>query len=410
VVSFKTLIVEFPSNRVPGMSSLLKQRPVGNRVTRYGNTGSFQAGWHDGYEVLFLDSGTSALSFAIRLAIDTRKPAGPPEVLIPAYGCPDLIAAVVSQGAIPVLIDLIPNRPWMDLAQIKAIISGNTVGIVAVNFLGIPERLPQLSEIANHHSIYLIDDSAQCFPPVLKPEPFADCIVLSFGRGKPVNLMGGGALLIRQNSEPEASPFLAEYKTVTAPGPFVWAMKRTLMNFLMARLPYSLLARLPFLKLGETRYKPLQAIQRMESMAGPLHSGIQGLLTRPARHLEYDRQLEKWAETAGCSLLASACKSENGVFEARYSYPLLRYPVLLHSKHERDRLLNVFEQAGLGVNAFYGRALPEVAGVADTVPKFRAATVLKAQSFADRLLVLPTHDSVSSEQVVKISKILEGEI
>src|SRR5690606_25588815 len=134
--------------------------------------------WHSGYEAIFLDSGTSALSGAIKLAIDARKPAGTPEVLIPAYGCPDLISAIVAQGATPVLVDFIQNRPWMDLEKVEEAISANTVGIVAVNFLGIPERLPQLSAIAKHHSVHLIDDSAQCFPPVLTQETFADCIVL----------------------------------------------------------------------------------------------------------------------------------------------------------------------------------------------------------------------------------------
>jgi dTDP-4-amino-4,6-dideoxygalactose transaminase len=392
------------------MSSFLKQRPVGNRVPRYGYPDPNQANWSGDYKAIFLDSGTSALSSAVRLAIDARKPAGTPEVLMPAYGCPDLIAAVVAQGAIPVLVDLISNRPWMDLVQVEAAITGNTVAIVAVNFLGIPERLPQLSKIAKGNSIHLIDDSAQCFPPTTETEPFADSIIFSFGRGKPINLMGGGALLVRKGLESDASLLLSKCKTLATPGAFMWSMKRALMNILIGRLPYSFLTRLSFLKLGETRYKPLQAIQKIEYLEGPLHSGIQGLLARPAYQLEYDRQLQKWAETAGCLLLAPVCKSENDLFKARYCYPLLRYAVLLDDKCERDSLLNLFEQEGLGINALYGRALPEVDEVADTIPKLRVVSAMNAQSFAERLLVLPAHDSISSDQVVKISQILKEQV
>jgi len=177
----------------------------------------------------------------------------------------------------------------------------------------------------------------------------------------------------------------------------------------MARLPYSALARLPFLKLGETRYKPPHAIRRIESMEYPMSSGVQAFLTRELRHLEYDRQLEKWSAGADCSLLSLECKSESGVLSLRYSYPLLRYPLLMASRQERDRLLNVFERAGLGVNALYGKVLPEIDGVKAIISTSRTSSFTNARLFAERLLVFPTHDSVSYHQVLKISEILKAQ-
>lgn len=391
------------------MASFLKLRPVGNRVPSYRPSESGKVNWHSGYEVVFLDSGTSALSVAVKLAIESVKPVGTPEVLIPAYGCPDLVSAIVAQGAVPVFIDLIPNRPWMDVERIRKAISGNTVGIVAVNFLGIPERLTQLSAIARQHGIRLIDDSAQCFPPVSTQEHHADCIVQSFGRGKPINLMGGGALLVKDSMPKGAGCYWAGEEHLTVSGPFLWAVKRVAVNLMMSRIPYSFLARLPFLKLGETCYKPLQKIQTVKCLEGPLNSGIRAFMARAPRHLEYDRILAAGPSASPFTLLPLKCKSENGLLMARYSEPMLRYPILMNSPYERDRLLELFENEGLGVNVLYGRALPEVEGVASAIGiSPEPGDFVTAKSFAERLLVLPTHDSVSVEQISRISRILKA--
>lgn len=391
------------------MASILKLRPVGNRVPSYRSPDTLRVNWHGGYEVLFLDSGTSALSVAVRLAIESVGPKGKPEVLIPAYGCPDLISAIVAQGAVPVFIDLIQNRPWMDFEKINNAISANTVGIVAVNFLGIPERLTQLSVIAKQHRIRLIDDSAQCFPPVSTQENRADCVVLSFGRGKPINLMGGGALLVSESMPKGTDCYWKRAERLAVSGRHMWALKRVAFNILISRIPYSFLASLPFFKIGETRYKPLEKIQAVRFLEDPLNSGIQAFMTREPWHLEYDRIFETWPSGSPFTFLPLKCKSENALFMDRYSQPMLRYPVLINSPCERDRLLEFLDNEGLGVNSLYGRALPEVEGVASAVGNCSEPTNFpNAKDFAERLLVLPTHDSVSFEQISKISQILKA--
>jgi dTDP-4-amino-4,6-dideoxygalactose transaminase len=80
-----------------------------------------------------------------------------PEVLIPAYGCPDLVAAVVAQGATPVVVDLADQQtPRMDTESVAAAITSNTVAVIAVDFLGIPERLDALSAICQANNLLLI--------------------------------------------------------------------------------------------------------------------------------------------------------------------------------------------------------------------------------------------------------------
>ena len=141
------------------------------------------------YTAPFYNSGTSALAAAIIVSINKRRTSSP-EVIIPAYTCPDLVSAILFAGAQPILVDFEKDKPWIDLDQLQEKITTETVAVIAVNLFGIPERIKLLKEIIGEKNITLIEDSAQSF---LTPEEsmrcLGDIVVLSFGRGKPVNML-----------------------------------------------------------------------------------------------------------------------------------------------------------------------------------------------------------------------------
>ncbi len=87
------------------------------------------------YELLLLNSGTAALSLAMTIAAGSAE-ASSPEVILPAYGCPDLLAAAYYAGLRPVLADIQAASPRYQQAALETAITGDTVAIVAVNFLG----------------------------------------------------------------------------------------------------------------------------------------------------------------------------------------------------------------------------------------------------------------------------------
>ena len=121
--------------------------PAGNRLCLSG-AGKDESGHENAfspYMPVFYQSGTASLAAAIGAAI-RNKPTEKPEVILPAYGCPDLVSAAVFAGAKPVLVDLENDRPWMNLEQLSASINSNTVAVVAVDLLGIPERISGYSQ------------------------------------------------------------------------------------------------------------------------------------------------------------------------------------------------------------------------------------------------------------------------
>lgn len=230
-------------------------RPVGNRIdsARDADPDAISEFAH-GYRVIYLSSGTAALALAIATA-SKQKGVREPEVILPAYGCPDLVAAAVHAGVRPVLADVTPEAPQYDLAAVSALLSPNTVAIVAVTVLGIRPDFEALRATVRERGVALIEDSAQWFPRNSSQRFFGDLVVLSFGRGKPVNVLGGGALLVSDTLE--AAPARIEPS-----GGSAWkdVAQVALYNALITPRLYSIAERIPFLGIGLTRYHPLDRI------------------------------------------------------------------------------------------------------------------------------------------------------
>jgi hypothetical protein len=379
--------------------SFSKLRPVGSRVPLpQANCGVLAAPWAEHYDSVFVNSGTAALSLAVKLSVNGRHAQQSPEVILPAYGCPDLIAAVVAQGARPVLVDLMEGRPWMNLEALENAVTVNTVGIVAVGFLGIPERLHDLRRIADKNDVTLIEDSAQVFPPSSSANGLADYVILSFGRGKPINLMGGGALLIRKDHAERSTSVLGTLPEVEVSAGAVWQFKRWLFNLLLTRPLYGLMERMPFLGIGQTVFHPLASIERQAPVEGLLEAGIEGFNNRKDKGAAYSEALlgligKGWIQ------LAPECFDEAALQGLVPLSPnLLRYPLLAPSRKIRDKALFELNRGGIGASAFYSQALPAIDGVSELVAVTPSAFPC-ACDFAERLITLPSHQDVCTGDI-----------
>lgn len=380
------------------MMKLGKLRPVGNRVPVPDRAHDLVMPWESAYATRFLDSGTSALSIAIGIARKARPAINKPEVILPGYGCPDLIAAAMAQGVVPVLVDLAEDSPWMNPREVADKITDNTVAIVAVNFLGLAAPLEQLSELTRRSGLLLIEDSAQRMPPSSAENGCADLVVLSFGRGKPVNLMGGGALLVRHHLEEEARMFCSPLPLVNERRTISWAFKRHLFNILVSRLFFGLLEKIPALRLGETRLHALERTYLVDPIPGLLASALVRFHEAPDYRLELDRQLAVLDRQGWVRLPATLWQAE------KKPTKLLRYCLLAPDMETRDRSVRLLNQAGIGANAFYGAILPHIPGVNDVVPETNGLRY--AKDFASRLITLPVHEDVTPRDVQKMIKTL----
>ena len=123
---------------------------------------------------LLCHSGTSALQVAVgALGIGEGD-----EVIVPAYSFVATALAVVSQGAIPIFVDVDPMSGNIDATKIEAAISPRTKAIMPVHVHGCPCDLGPILALAKKHGIDVIEDAAQAHLATYEGKP-----VGGFGRG-----------------------------------------------------------------------------------------------------------------------------------------------------------------------------------------------------------------------------------
>ncbi|WP_075312973.1 aminotransferase class V-fold PLP-dependent enzyme [Bacillus wiedmannii] len=153
---------------------------------------SLQALYPDS-EIILTNSGTSALVVGLK----SLKIAKGDEVIISNFNCPNVIEAILTVGAKPVLIDLDTTHS-ISLNKIKKYSNANTRAIILTHLYGCHDDL-EVIDWARENDIYIIDDAAQAMFSYQNGKPvgsLGDIGVLSFGGTKPISSIGGGALLL----------------------------------------------------------------------------------------------------------------------------------------------------------------------------------------------------------------------
>lgn len=350
------------------------------------------------YLTSFYNSGTAALAASISAAA-TKVGVIDPEVILPAYTCPHLVSAILRAKARPILVDLALERPWLDLDALSAAITPRTVAVISVDMFGLPERNTEIRARIAGTAITLIQDSAQAFPKFPETQWQGDYVVLSFGRGKPVSLLHGGAVLAR---DPELIstlpiPLLRASSWYATPR---MLLRSVLYNALLSRFVYWLPSSLPFLRLGETHFEPLVGIGAMDqAMLDLLPVNVYACRERESQaELELRSLLLRDNDPDIIDLAAVCCAGGT-------SAQLLRYPILVRGAARRARLYECLQRAGLGASKLYQRALPEIPGLE---AMFAGVDVPQARRFADSLLSLPVHSRVRSSDIEKMGRCINA--
>ena len=349
---------------------------------------------------IYLESGTASLAllFAalVRRAVANGSHAR--EVLVPAHGCPDVVSAVVHAGLRAKLVDLAPDSPFPSAENWRAAIDHDTLALLTVGFLGIrdPFGAAAAYESGLPDDAY-VEDACQVHPRAALDGGLHN-LALSFGRGKPVSLMHGGAAL--------ASPALREWLPGVSGTSGEWAgyaklaMAARLYNVLRSPWAYGWVSRLPGLGVGETHFHALDGIRPMNSRALECLDVSAGW-DDPRR-----RRLQRLLDSAMAGFsprVLRAAPWRNASSEAGW---LLRYPLLFAHRGMRDAAARALDAAGLGASRMYGQALPAFAGVQPHLAS--ASRSEQAAMFADCLLTLPLHADVRDEDVDKVVGIIRG--
>ena len=364
-------------------------RPAGNRVILEEQT--FTPSRLTERPSRLYQSGTAALAAA--LLASRRLSAERDEVILPGYGCPDLLSATIHAGLKPVLVDLTKEGHGYDPEDLARQTGKRTLAIVSVRFLGLEDDLTALQQLAREQGSRLIIDSAQWFPCRTSSSDWpGDYNILSFGRGKPVNLLHGGAVICRDDHLFKALPSGDESPANQTPG-YQHRLKLQAYNLAIHPVVYGLVSRLPGLHIGKTIYRPLERIERMSGYHRRLlAANIDRYRHSPIVSRRYRRLLDKLPRSGWQDMSRNISTNDLPA--------LLRYPLLIRDERARKRFLE--NTSVLGVSPMYERALPEISGVAELLES--RPELPNARQLAARLVTLPTHEDITeavSETIIE---------
>ncbi|WP_353947231.1 DegT/DnrJ/EryC1/StrS family aminotransferase [Streptomyces sp. HUAS MG91] len=86
------------------------------------------------------------------------------EVIVPAYGNPEVAEAVVQTGAAPVFADIDPDTYCVDPAHVAACVSERTAAVVAVHRFGHRADLQRLKGLTQRHGLFLMEQGESRLP------------------------------------------------------------------------------------------------------------------------------------------------------------------------------------------------------------------------------------------------------
>lgn len=159
--------------------------------------------------VLAVNSGTSALQLALRLAGARNG-----EVVSTAMTCFATNAAIIASGATPVWADIDPETGNIDPKDIAKKITKKTKAIMVVHWGGSPAELDSISKIARSYDLPVIEDAAQALGSEYGGSPIgshSDFVAFSFQSIKIINTVDGGLLATKNKSDAKHGKVLRWY-------------------------------------------------------------------------------------------------------------------------------------------------------------------------------------------------------
>jgi perosamine synthetase len=331
------------------------------------------------------NSGTTALYFIIS---ELNIPSGS-KIIIPAYSCPSVAAAVLRAGHIPLLADISPESLSYDINSLaQKIRESGAKALVWVNLFGLNDRIPNTN-------IPVILDNAQAVLSQARIHNIAAAIY-SFGRGKPLNSLSGGLAVIF------ASKYFRnlekEYKTLSEIKPlqeFKYLLTVFAFKLFFNPFRYPIPVNLPFLNLGETVFEPDFPISKMLSRNKIVILNI-------LRRFEKIEENRKRISQSYRKILLDF-KDFLYLYEKNVYY---RFPVLLKSSELRLKLEQSLKNIGISFTRLYPTPLNEQPGLAEILNNNNVYPGAKIVS--EQLMTLPINEFIDEKVLNKIQRVFKN--
>lgn len=342
---------------------------------------------HFGVDHVFLvSSGAAALTLVLRAmksGSDRRR------VVVPAYTCYSVPAAVLAAGLEPVLCDINPATFDFDQAALERVLTADTLCVVVQHLFGIVADVDRLQSSCRPRGILVVEDAAQAMGLASRGRylgTLGDAGIFSLGRGKQITCGNGGIIVTRADGFAKA--IASECRRLRPPSllrSIAELAEVALMGVFIRPSLYWMPASVPLLRLGETIFPKRIPLEPLSGIKAGLMRGWRDRLAASHRVR---------ANTAS-DLRRRLVRQVKAPRVARsHSGPYLRFPIFAATVQDKERLYEISRERGLGVGRGYPGPISEIPEIKPLVggQRFPAATYV-----ADHILTLPTHHWLSEE-------------
>ena len=334
-----------------------------------------------GVDHCILGNSARALLFKLLDVLKEKDTGHRDEVLIPAYTCYSVAAAVAKAGLKITVYDLNPKTLNADADSFKNAISEKTLAVVTQHLFGMFTPLDELKRITHRNGAFLIEDAAQALGKVdgqKMPGTLGDFGLFSFGRGKPLPVGGGGALI--SNDQPHVFDAI---QLESGSNGFKQAVLSTATQFVSVPYLYWIPEKLP-LGLGETVFDPCFDA---DGLPNALETMVMMSLPTLDRLNLHRRKIS--------DIYSKIIDPENQVIKSDEANSIIRFPVMLPNGSLTKELKR------LGVRRMYPNAISEENTIKPHLKENQKPT-LGAIEIANKLFTLPTHLGINESLAMRI--------
>ena len=309
-------------------------------------------------------NGTDALTLALK-----ARGIGPGDaVFVPDFTFFSSAEVVPLEGAEPVFVDVCEETFNLDAADleraIQAVLAEGRLRprvAVAVDLFGLPADYKAIRAVADKYGLLILEDGAQGFGGTIDGKracSFGDIATTSFFPAKPVGCYGDGGAVFTDNDEWAA---LIESYRVHGKGQFKYDNVRIGMN-----------SRLDTVQAAVLQVK-LKAFDEYE---------LDDI------NVAADRYTERLKDIVATPVIPDGFRSS-----------WAQYTILLRDKAQRDALQAALKAEGIPSMVYYPKPMHLQTAFAKTPDQVGGDVCPVATSLCDRVLSLPMHPYLTTEQI-----------
>ncbi len=350
-----------------------------------------------------VSSGTAALNLSLRVAhaenVDRDL------VMIPAYTCYSVPAAVKAAGLTPILCDINPNTLDFDYDDFSERISehkGRILAVIATHLYGIPSDIQRIRSITGSDGPVIIEDAAQAMGAIYDGLPAGsrgDIGFFSFGRGKALSAVEGGLIITKDNCFAKLLQELSDNAaTYTIKDKLTLLVKAIAMLLFLPPSRFWIPMSIPSLRLGETIYDPDFFVKKMSGFqAGFMRDWHIRLRVQKRIRTEKALQWKKYIPLA---------VTDTDTLKRIDLGALIRYPIFVKDILDRKRILSFSRNVGLGISPGYPKPVSELPVIPDSE---KERPLPGANTCAENLITIPNHRFVTSDVVELVTSLIQSE-